>query len=270
MILLRKIGAYINKDFRIQSSYRVNFLLNVLNVFFRVCVYYFLALFIGRAVAPDLTSYGGDYFPFVLVGIALADYSVVVSEACASSLRESQQTGTLEAILSTPTSLLVNVLLPGAYAIVYTIIEIVVYFGVAVIIFGQSFPHLNMTGLAITIVVSTLAFFSLGLFSVGFVLWLKRGNPLNWLLNSLSWLLAGTLYPITVLPNWLQQVAVFLPLTHSLQAVRLTLLNGASVNEIRFNLLALAVFSVISLPLSIGFLYFAYRKAREQGSLLQY
>jgi len=269
-MLLYKLWAYIKRDFAIQTSYRINFVLNVVNIFFRVCGYYFLAKFIGKAVAPSLVAYGGDYFPFVLIGIAMANYSAVVSEACASSLREAQQTGTLEATLSTPTSLLSNVLLAGAYSILYTVIEIIIYFLIAILIFNQAFPNVNILGLTLTLIISTAAFFSLGLFSVAFVLWLKRGNPINWVLNSVSWLLAGTLYPVAILPNWLQQTSIVLPLTHSLQAVRLTLLNGASLGEISLNLWALAIFSIISLPLAVAFLYYAYRKAREQGTLLQY
>jgi len=46
---------------------------------------------------------GGDYFSFVLIGIAFSDYLGVGLGSFAGTIREGQMLGTLEAMLVTPT-----------------------------------------------------------------------------------------------------------------------------------------------------------------------
>jgi len=64
--------------------------------------FYFIAKLFGRAATPYLESYGGDYFSFVLIGIAFSDYLGVGLTSFAGIIREGQMLGTLEAMLITP------------------------------------------------------------------------------------------------------------------------------------------------------------------------
>ena len=56
----------------------------------------------------------------------------------------------------------------------------------------------------------------------------KRGESALSFFVSLSWLLGGVFYPRDVLPPLLQQVAQVLPITHTVDAMRAALLDGAS------------------------------------------
>jgi ABC-2 type transport system permease protein len=80
----------------------------------------------------------------------------------------------------------------------------------------------------------------------------------------------GVYFPVEVLPGWLRPVSALLPMTYGLRAVRLAVLQGAGVGEIAGDLLALAVFCLILVPLALaGFRYAMYR-ARVDGSLTHY
>jgi hypothetical protein len=48
----------------------------------------------------------------------------------------------------------------------------------------------------------------------------NRGNPAKWLLIGLSGIAGGMLFPVTILPDWLQMVAKLNPRTHALNAMR--------------------------------------------------
>ena len=83
-------------------------------------------------------------------------------------------------------------------------------------------------------------------------------------------MLGGVYYPITVLPEWLQRFSYVLPITYSLEGMRLALLRGYSWRQLSPNIYALIVFSVIMLPISVLVFRYAIRKAKMDGSLAQY
>ncbi|OPY57984.1 MAG: ABC-2 type transporter [Pelotomaculum sp. PtaU1.Bin035] len=134
----------------------------------------------------------------------------------------------------------------------------------------MSLAYANIGGALLVLSLSIISFAVPGLLAACFVLVYHRGNPVNWVLNSISWLLSGTLYPVSVLPGWLQNISVFLPLTHSLQAIRLTFLQGASIKDVACNLLALMVFSAVMLPAAVILFYIAIKKIRQEGSVSHY
>ncbi len=99
---------------------------------------------------------------------------------------------------------------------------------------------------------------------------LKQGDPINWAFSALSGLLGGVFYPITVLPQWLQMFSYILPITYSLNAMRLALLQGYSLEALAPDIIALMLFSVVMLPFSIMAFRYAVRRAKVDGSLTQY
>jgi ABC-2 type transport system permease protein len=77
-------------------------------------------------------------------------------------------------------------------------------------------------------------------------------------------------YPISVLPGWLQSLSHILPLTYALNAMRLAMLQGYSLYELRFDILVLLGFTVILTPLSFVVFRKALKRAKVEGSLIQY
>ncbi len=84
-------------------------------------------------------------------------------------------------------------------------------------------------------------------------------------------LLSGTVFPIEVMPQWMQTLASSLsPLTHALDALRAALLEGASLSAVGDSLLILAGFAAVLLPLGILALEWGLRHARRNGGLSRF
>ncbi len=99
---------------------------------------------------------------------------------------------------------------------------------------------------------------------------IKRGDPVTWIFTSLSWLLGGVIYPISILPDWLQKFSHLLPITYCLEGMRLALLKGLSTSALLPDISVLALFSVVLLPLSVGLFGYAVKRAKIEGSLTHY
>jgi ABC-2 type transport system permease protein len=110
----------------------------------------------------------------------------------------------------------------------------------------------------------------MGMISAAFVMVFKQGNPAGWVFGGVSSLLGGVLFPTSSLPDWLQRVSRILPLTHSLEAMRLTVLTGAGLKEVWLPIATLACFTAVLLPAGVFAFSLAVRRAKRTGSLIQY
>ena len=267
---MRKFLAFLQRDFRIEASYRLSFFLQIAFVFLSIASYYFLARFIGSAVIPGLDAYGGDYFAFVLIGIALHEYLTTSLEVFSRSIRDAQLAGTLESLLSTQTSLAMIIFCSAAYPFLWTSLSVFLYLLLGVGLFEVHFScgHWGAAMLILTLAIVT--FSSVGILSASFIMVFKRGSPIAWLFGGLSWLLSGVLYPVTVLPVWLQQVSAFLPTTYAIEGMRAALLRNASWGEIWHSLGLLLLFALLVVPASLLSFSYATKYVRIAGTLAQY
>jgi ABC-2 type transport system permease protein len=262
--------SFIKRDFLIASSYRLSFIMQAAGIFISTLMFFFLSRLIGKGVQDQLIPYGGDYFSFVLIGIAFTDYLSVSLSSFAGEIRNAQIMGTLEALLVTPTSVSAILFSSSLYNFSFTSIRILVYILFGIIIFGMKLHITSLFAAFVIMALTILSFIGLGLLSAVFIIVFKQGSPLNWLIGTASGLLGGILYPVSVLPAWLQPYANLLPITHALEAIRQVLLNGATLEMVSNKALILALFAAVLLPL--GLIAFAYglKIAKREGSLVHY
>jgi ABC-2 type transport system permease protein len=268
MRALGTLGAFVKRDLLIELSYRTSFILQFLGIFFSVQIWYFISRVVSAPRdTPGLD--GMDYFAYVLVGLAFYHYLTSAMLSFSSKIRQEQMTGTLEAMLVTPTSIGTIVLGSSLWEFVMTSVKVVAYLTVGWmkgmhLEFGSFLPCLLV--LALTI----LAFSGIGILSAAFILYLKRGDPITYLVSSVSALLGGVFYPPEDMPAWIARLSRFLPITYALHALRMALLKGSRFAELLPDIAALALFVALLLPLGILAFRLAVRKARQEGSLVQY
>jgi ABC-2 type transport system permease protein len=267
---MTKTFAFLMRDLRLELSYRFSFFLQFFGIFASVFMFYFLAQLIGPAAGPTVGEYGGNYFAFVLIGIAFSGYFGVGLSSFAGTIRQAQTTGTLEAMLVTPTPVSLIVLSSALWEYLVVTFHVLVYLAVGALILGVDLSNSNVPAALLTLILTVTSFSSIGIIAASFIMVLKRGDPVTWLFNSVSSLLGGVYYPVAILPDWLQAVSALLPITYALRAMRLALLQGASVAQILPELLALAGFTVVLMPLSLAAFRWAVHRAKVDGSLTYY
>ncbi|MDD5559565.1 ABC transporter permease [Candidatus Methylomirabilis sp.] len=267
---MNKPLAFLKRDLLIEASYRFSFLIQIVSVLFSIASYYFLARFIGGWAVPGLDVYGGDYFTFVLVGVALHDYLATSLDAFSRSIRESQLAGTLEALMSTQTSVPTIILLSAAYPFLWTSLTVVLYLALGVGLFGVRLSSGNWAAAALILMLGVVVFSALGILSASFIMVFKRGSPIAWLLGGLSWLLGGVLYPVTILPDWLRRISALMPITYAIEGMRAALLRAAPWSEVWPSVIPLLLFAFALLPLSLLSFQYATRYSRIAGTLHQY
>jgi len=267
---IRKATAFIKRDLYWELSYRFSFAWEILGIFFSVTMFYFIAKLFGPSALPYLEGYQVDYFPFVLLGIAFQTYFTTALSAFSGAIAHGQITGTLEAMLVTPTKLVHILVYSSLWRFLEASRDVLVYLLLGVLLFQVNFGNVNLLSAGVILALTILSFSCVGILSASFILVFKRGDPIAFVMGTLSALLGGVYYPITVLPDWLQTFSYFIPLTYSLRGMRHAVLQGYSVSQLLPDILPLLAFFVAMLPVSSYGLRYAIRRAKAGGTLAHY
>ncbi|MDO8716124.1 MAG: ABC transporter permease [Dehalococcoidales bacterium] len=180
--------------------------------------------------APALLTTLAFFFSFLLTGI--------------SFLRERSQ-GTMERLMASPVSRLDIVVgyLLGFFVFALTQTLIVLLFTIYVL-------HVQYTGdlwqIFIFQVIIIAGAVNLGIFISAFArneFQMVQFIPLIILPQVF---LAGLLWPVEQMPNYLQWVARFLPLTYAVAGLRDIMLNGKSLFDVTFELAVLVAFAIVT------------------------
>jgi len=265
--ILRAGFAFAKKDFIEDTSYRLAFAIDFAGALVEITLFYFIASLIGRRGGEDpvLGSYG--YFPFILVGIAFIRFTNGSMRSFAHKIQDYQVTGTLEAMLSTPTSIFRILFSSVLWQHLYLTFVTVVYFLIGLVVFGVTLERANWLSVACVLVLTVSAFSCLGILAASFIMFYKRGDPVLWLFGIVSSLLGGVYFPTDVLPSWLKYLSDYVPITYTLGAMRGALLQGASLSDIMPQMAVLLVFSSILMPVSLISFRYSVWKARDAGIL---
>jgi ABC-2 type transport system permease protein len=267
LALLAQIKAFVIRDFQLAISYRVAFLVRVLSILIVVTIFYYVSrIFMHR---PELFSDWQDPLAAWITGLAVLSYFMTNFSSLANAIRSEQLQGTLESVLMTPISV------PGLIVASSTLDFIqATFFSSLYLVFGAVFFGVTYRGsylLAFLILIlTTMVFASLGILSASFAMVFKKADPVAVLLGTGTAVFSGVFFPPQLLPGTMQQVSKILPATYGLSAIRGVLIENHGLNEARGPIITLLTFLAVLLPLSLWIFSRAVRRAKREGSLIQY
>jgi len=170
-------------------------------------------------------------------------------------------------LLTTQVSLTTILIGSAIYPFVVTTLRIAVYLAWGAFLFDFPLRAANWLTVVVVLLASLLAFSGLGILSSAYLLLFKRGNPAKWLILGVSSVVGGMLFPVSILPDWLQVIAHLNPITYALDAMRAALLDDATVPSIARPVLILLFFAVILLPVSLATFHWALLRTKVTGTL---
>src|SRR3984957_10613718 len=116
---------------------------------------------------------------------------------------------------------------------------------------GVDLSHMNVPATILVLAFSILTFVAFGVLSAATILWLKKGDPITWILGGMGTILGGAYFPVGVMPPWVQKISMLIPITYSLEALRLTILRGYSISGVSGPVVTLGLMTLVLLPVSL-------------------
>jgi ABC-type polysaccharide/polyol phosphate export permease len=264
--LFDKLSAILKRDLLTAVRYRRGFLITAIGTLAQLASFYYLSRAVGSGYRPE----GMSYFPFLVVGTGVYTFMVMTISACLQTIQEAQQNGTLEVLMISSTSAPVLLLLSAVSVLVANTLQLVVYVEGGLLLFRSPAHNVNMSACLVIFALSLIIAIGFGLLAAALQISIQKGSAMLWLFGSGAWLISGTLFPVATLPRPLRVIAEAIPITHSLDGLRLALLDGASFARLLPDIRALAFFAFALLPVGMLAFSFAVRRSRQLGTLSFY
>jgi ABC-2 type transport system permease protein len=269
MTPVQQTAAFVRQDFLAAMSYRARMLLSLAGLVIMTIPVYFVAQALQPTMAETIESQGGQYFAFVVVGMAVYRLLQVVVDSLSRSFTVGIRTGTLEALFATPTGLSPMVAGMMGYPILWAAFEVLVLLGFASFL-GADFVLGHSIAVFSLIVLLLLAYLPFGLLAAAAYLVFRTNGSIPIVVGVGSIFLGGVYYPTEAIPSWIEHVSKLIPLTYGLRAIRKVFLDGASLTDVQGDVFVLLAFVAVMLSLASLLFMRALRYARHTGSLAQY
>jgi ABC-2 type transport system permease protein len=235
-------------------------------------------ILVGRALSgPDgsglvqFTQVAGtsDFLGFIAVGTTIWMWQNVVLWNVGFALRQEQMRGTLETNWLAPTWRF-SYLLGNS---VTQLVTMLVFLAVSALEFGLLFGvrfHGDIRLALLMILVSIPSIYGMGFVFASLVITAKEASSFVYLVRGLVMIFCGITFPISMLPDWMEQIAAWLPPTYMIRGLRNAALAGADFQALWPDIRALLLFGLFWL--AAGYMVFQWmeRRARKSGTIGHY
>jgi ABC-2 type transport system permease protein len=227
--------------------------------------------FIGAGVDEVGGGEGTDvsfYMTYLLIGALIWSYLSMIFDILSETVQWERWEGTIEYTFMSPTSRVTHLLGMGVYAIVYGILRTAIVFGVAMLAFDLDLSNANYGAALVVLAVCSISLVGFGVVAAVMpLLSPEKGQQVTYIVSAILLLVSGVYYPVGVLPEWMQVMAQFSPVTYALKGFRAALLHGVSLPHLWNNIWPLLVMGVVFVPLGILIFRLGESYAKRTGKL---
>ena len=269
---LRALFAIVRKDWKQYWRYPLNAVSTILQpVIWLAPVYFMGKAFSINGQALGFAQYSGtaDYMSFLILGAVLGNFVNAVFWGMGYALKNDMDAGVMESNWLTP---IPRLLILVGRSLTNLFVTAVTSFGMLIVcglVFGFH-PTGDVWNAALAILPMLIGLYGFGFAFAGVVLLMREANTMVDMSAFLVQVFSGTDFPVTILPKWLLPIALILPLTYGLDAVRGLLLKTNTLLSIRTEVILLIVFMFVMLWLGSWIFYRVERKVRMLGTLGQH
>ena len=205
---------------------------------------------------------------YLVIGAVLWSFLSLIFHDLSENIAWERWEGTIEYTLMAPVRRAVHLGGNCFATVVYGLFRTAIVLLLVAFFLKINLANANLAAVAVILALSSLSFIGLGL--IGAILPLlspEKGPQATHIIQALILLVSGVYYEVEILPHWMQFFSKLSPATYTLKAMRLALLEGAGLYELRGYILTLLVMGVILIP--IGYIGFKIgeKHARRHGKL---
>jgi ABC-2 type transport system permease protein len=189
------------------------------------------------------------YIDFLLPGLVALSIMQMSVFSVAFVFTQFKEKGVLKRLLATPMRPYQFVIANGITRLIVALIQAGIFIGLGLILF-----HAQIVGspllLLLIIVLGAIMFLGLGFTVSGLSKTVDSVPAIANLIVFPMLFLGGVFFPITSMPNWLQNIARVLPLTYFSNGLRDVMTKGSTILETGWNIVGLLVWAIVFLILA--------------------
>ena len=259
-------AALFKRDLLLFVSYRAR----TFTTFFTTAVSLTMFFYVSRLVHSRAVGSPDEYYAFVVIGLIIFGVLASTLSTPVATVRAELQAGTFERLVLCPfgpvRSIAAMMLFPLALATVTAAVSL----AFAGIVFGLDIRW-STAPLALPVgLLGALSFMPFGIAMAAAVVVFKQTNAGATFVMTGVTLLAGLYFPVQLLPSWIQWASEVQPFTPAVDLLRNLLVGTALEHGAATDLMKLAAFAIVTMPLSLLVLRAAVGRSRRRGTIIEY
>lgn len=258
--------AFLRMDIIEDISYPMSLVLSELGTILPVLVSFFIGDLVGES--PEV---GEDYFTFAVLGLAVTAILQGALGGFGGNLQRALNRGTLEQLLVEPVPWTHLPFAMNLWRITMGALEGAIILGMGLLL-GADYVASGWWQFLVLLVLGILACTAIGIVSAAVLILSKRSKPFLTLYGMAASLLAGSVFSVSQLPDWLQTLAWAIPHTYVINASRAVLMEDPGTFYVPFNtaVLALLIFNVVVMSAGLWMFSRSLEYGRKMGMLSGY
>ena len=269
---LRALYVIARKDWKVFWRYPLNAVSNIFQPIIWITPVYFMGKAFsvnGQALGFEAYSGTSDYMSFILLGTVLTNFILTVFWGMGYALKNDMDAGVLESNWLTPVPRLLILVGRTLSSLLVTMITSGIMLAIGAALFGFK-PTGNTLAAFLTAIPMLIGLYGFGFAFAAVVLLMREANTLVDVSSFLVQGFSGTNFPVKSLPSFLIPIALILPLTYGLDAVRGLLLQSETLLPIPLEIAILVAFMFIMVWFGAWVFNRVERRVRTLGTLGQH
>jgi ABC-2 type transport system permease protein len=256
-------AAILRRDARLFLSYRFRFLGQLLSALLSLTLFYY----VSRLVALEPFAGPDDYFAFVVLGLVTLRLLTATLAQPPQALLGELLAGTFERLAVSPAGPVVTVLATLVFPFLQAVVLGLLMLVFAGVVYGIDLEWSTLALAVPLAALAGLAFAPLAVLIVALVLVVKQATSTTGFVVAGVSLVSGLYFPVALLPGWLRWLSEVQPFTPAVDLMRHVVLGRALEDPAWLDLLRLAGFAAVLLPVSVLVLRAAIGLTRRRGTL---
>jgi len=269
---LRALSALIRKDWKQYWRYPLNAVSSIFQPLIWIAPIYFMGqAFSVNGKAIGFSQYSGttDFMSFILIGTVLESFINAVFWGMGYALKNDMDSGVMESNWLAPIPRLLILIGHSVTNILVTAITSLGMLLFAGLIFGFNISG-DVFQAFLPIIPMMLGLYGFGFAFAAVVMLMREANTLVDVSSFLVQIFSGSNFPVNALPRFLLPVALALPLTYGLDAIRATVIGTNTILPLQTELVLLVVFMFVMLWIGTATFRSLERRVRMLGTLGQH
>lgn len=224
---------------------------------------------LGMEVLTGASSEQGQYLVlYLLMGTLVWRYLSSIFYWVTEVIAIERWEGTIEYTLMAPVPRLVHLVGHTAFAIVYSMVFTTIILFVSILLFDLDMSQANLVGGLVMMLAGSFSFVGIGVMGAVLpLLFPERGAQMTHIIVATLLLISGVYYPVKVLPEFLQKLAVVSPAWYVLNGTRAAILEGEGLIDLWQYIWPVFLLALIMVPAGLWIFGRAERYAKIHGKL---
>lgn len=264
------LKASYERDFKIHLSYRLNIVGELFFSFVLVFMLFYIASVFENSESDFLAKYNNNYFLFLLSGLMVFLFLTRVFSSMVHFVSSAQTLGYFESFFSSKTDPVLIILASSAFPITQGFLRLLFIFIFAIIFDSDSLTILNLFQIFSILLLSIIPFIGIGLLISSAVIVYKRASFISsiFLIGCIAF--SGVIFPIDVLPIYLQKISLIFPSSFTLDLVRGVIIEEKFIIETIKDFFAIIMLSFFYLILGVFVAKGSIITAKKNGTIGHY